>query len=150
MIDALLNAGALHNFSLEELEAWGIAFGASLPRPIVITLKGDLGSGKTTLARAICEGLGVANVFGVTSPTFAILQDYSAPNGPVVHADLYRLRGEAELDALGWDEIVDRAQILIVEWPERTTRPWPIGTIGISLSYPDVGLESRVLKVVRM
>ncbi|MEP6765982.1 MAG: tRNA (adenosine(37)-N6)-threonylcarbamoyltransferase complex ATPase subunit type 1 TsaE [Gemmatimonadaceae bacterium] len=149
MIDALLNAGASHNLSLEELEGWGIAFGASLPRPIVVTLKGDLGAGKTTLARAICEGLGVVDVFAVTSPTFAILQEYPTPNGPVVHADLYRLRNEAELDALGWDEIVDRAQVLIVEWPERTARRWPVATIAIALSYPDVGLASRVLEVSR-
>ncbi|MEP6766651.1 MAG: tRNA (adenosine(37)-N6)-threonylcarbamoyltransferase complex ATPase subunit type 1 TsaE [Gemmatimonadaceae bacterium] len=146
LVDVLIGGDASLDLSLEELEGWGIALGAAVSRPIVITLKGDLGAGKTTLTRAICAGLGVVDVSAVTSPTFAILQEYAATNGPVTHADLYRLRSEAELDALGWDEIVDRAGVLIVEWPERTKRAWPTGTITIFLSYPEVGLESRVLQ----
>ena len=145
-LNALLHLGHARDVALEELERWGVALGAVLPRPVVITLQGDLGAGKTTLARALCRGLGVIDVTAVTSPTFAILQQYEAPNGPIVHADLYRLRNEAELDALGWDEIVANARVLIVEWPERTTRPWPTGTIAISLAYPTAGLLTRTVR----
>lgn len=88
----------------------------------MITLAGDLGAGKTTLVRAICEGLAVADVSAVTSPTFALIQEYAAPRGTIVHADLYRLKSSAELDALGWDEILATADVLLVEWPERAGR----------------------------
>lgn len=131
--------------TLSELEQWGESFARSLARPCVITLQGDLGAGKTTLARALCRGFGVMDTSAVTSPTFAILQQYAAHGFNVTHADLYRLRNEDELDALGWDEIVDAADALIVEWPERTTRSWPIGTVHVMLAYPATKLETRVL-----
>ena len=83
--------------------------------PAVVTLEGDLGSGKTTLARAICAGLGVSALGAVTSPTFSLVQQYDSPRGPVVHVDLYRLRHESELEALGWDELVATAPVLLVE-----------------------------------
>lgn len=131
------------------LEAWGREFAASLARPCIITLTGDLGTGKTTLARALCAGLGVRDLSAVTSPTFAILQQYAAGDFDVVHADLYRLQNDAELDALGWDEIVDGAAALIVEWPERTQRPWPRGTVHVTLSYAGPTLETRTVTVRR-
>lgn len=143
--DALLNAGILRELSLDQLEQWGVALGAALPARAVITLRGDLGAGKTTLARAICRGLGVADIAAVTSPTFAILQEYAAPRGRIVHADLYRLKNDGELDGLGWDEIVESSSVIIVEWPERATRPFPLDTIAISLAYPPIGPDSRVL-----
>ena len=97
----LLGRGAPRAPDRDTLEAWGRALGAVLPRPVVITLEGDLGAGKTTLVRAICVGIGVPAIEAVTSPTFSIIQQYDAPRGPVVHADLYRLRSDAELALLG-------------------------------------------------
>src|SRR4051812_42729324 len=96
-------------FALEAMVEWGTAFGRALPTGTVVSLDGDLGAGKTTLARAICVGAGVADVQAVTSPTFAIIHQYEATRGVIVHADLYRLRGDADLDALGWDELVATA-----------------------------------------
>ncbi|MEP6831972.1 MAG: tRNA (adenosine(37)-N6)-threonylcarbamoyltransferase complex ATPase subunit type 1 TsaE [Gemmatimonas sp.] len=147
MTNSLPTAVAPREMNLRELEAWGESFARSRPRPCVITLAGDLGTGKTTLARALCKGFGVLDVHAVTSPTFAILQEYPAPGFSVGHADLYRLKNDAELDALGWDEIVDSARVLIVEWPERATRPWPKGTVHISLAYADAGLATRSVSV---
>lgn len=121
--------------SLPELEAWGIAFARAQMRPCVITLSGDLGTGKTTLARALCRGFGVLDIGAVTSPTFAILQEYDAKNYVVTHADLYRLNTEEELDMLGWDEIIENTDAAIVEWPERTSRGWPATAIHIHLDY---------------
>ncbi|MGV3709975.1 MAG: tRNA (adenosine(37)-N6)-threonylcarbamoyltransferase complex ATPase subunit type 1 TsaE [Gemmatimonas sp.] len=132
-----------------ELEAWGRNFAQSLARPCIITLTGDLGTGKTTLARALCAGFGVRDLSAVTSPTFAILQEYDADGFVVVHADLYRLKSDAELDALGWDEIVDGAAALIVEWPGRTSRPWPRGTAHVTLDYTGPSLETRTVTVRR-
>lgn len=143
----LLERGAPRAPDLDTLEAWGRALGAVLRRPSVITLAGDLGAGKTTLARAICAGLGVMDLSAVTSPTFSLVQQYEAPRGRVVHADLYRIRSDAELDTLGWDEIVESAAVLLVEWPERATATLPRDTIAITLTHDALALDRRVLRV---
>jgi tRNA threonylcarbamoyl adenosine modification protein YjeE len=141
--EELLVAGAGREFSLAEMEQWASELGAALPRPAAITLEGDLGAGKTTLARALCKGAGVRDMSAVTSPTFAIVHQYPADSGLVVHADLYRLSDDQALDAFGWDEIVTTASLLLVEWPQRATRPWPVGTIALSLSYGDERGDTR-------
>jgi tRNA threonylcarbamoyladenosine biosynthesis protein TsaE len=143
----LLGRGAPRSPDRDSLDAWGRAVGAVLPRPTVITLEGDLGAGKTTLARAICAGLGVLNLDEVTSPTFSLVQQYEAPRGPVVHVDLYRLRTDAELEALGWDEIVDTAPVLLIEWPDRAVNTLPRDTIGITLAHDAENPLRRLLKV---
>lgn len=144
----LLGRGAPRAPDRDSLEAWGRAVGAALPRPAVITLEGDLGVGKTTLARAVCAGIGVPDVRVVTSPTFSLIQQYEAPGGPVVHVDLYRLRNDAELEALGWDELVATAPVLLIEWPERAAHTLPAHTIGIGLAHDPDQPTRRVLRVV--
>lgn len=143
----LLTRGAPRAPDRDSLEAWGREVGSVLPRPVVITLEGDLGAGKTTLARALCAGIGVADLDAVTSPTFSLVQHYPAPGGTVVHVDLYRLRSDAELDALGWDELVSRAAVLLIEWPARALHTLPAGTIGISLSHDIDSPGRRLLRV---
>lgn len=143
----LLDRGAPRSPDRDTLEAWGRAVGAALPRPAVITLAGDLGAGKTTLARALCAGLGVTNLAEVTSPTFSLVQQYPAPRGPITHVDLYRLRSDAELDALGWDELVATAPVLLIEWPERATATLPRDTIAISLTHDPLDAERRCLRI---
>jgi tRNA threonylcarbamoyladenosine biosynthesis protein TsaE len=131
----LLRAAQSNDLTLERMQQWGRMLGAALDSHSVVTLDGDLGAGKTTLARAICEGAGVLDVSAVTSPTFAIMQEYASARGVVVHADLYRLTTDADLDQLGWDEVVDASDVLIVEWPDRVTRGWPMRAIALTLSY---------------
>ncbi|HEY0930316.1 MAG TPA: tRNA (adenosine(37)-N6)-threonylcarbamoyltransferase complex ATPase subunit type 1 TsaE [Gemmatimonas sp.] len=143
----LLGRGAPRNPDRDSLDAWGKALGAALPRPTVITLEGDLGTGKTTLARALCAGLGVLALDAVTSPTFSLVQQYDAPRGPIVHADLYRLKGPADLEALGWDELVDQSPVLLVEWPDRAANMLPADAIGITLAHDPEHPERRLLKV---
>lgn len=146
-LSELLRVGIAREFTLHDMDQWGAAVGKALPPGCVITLRGELGTGKTTLARALCRGLGVLDVSAVTSPTFAIIQEYPAANGAVTHADLYRLKGDAELDALGWEEIVEAAYALLVEWPERCTRPWPPQSVHIQLAYGATGFDTRVATV---
>ncbi len=84
----------------------------------VVTLTGDLGSGKTTFARYTIRRLAGDPTLDVPSPTFSIMQLYDSAQGRVVHADLYRIGEGAELEEIGWEEAGSNA-ILLVEWPDR-------------------------------
>lgn len=93
---------------------------ASLMPGDLVTLSGDLGAGKTTLARSIIRTLAEDETLEVPSPTFTLLQLYELPRFPVVHADLYRVKTLAELSELGWEEAAEGAAVM-VEWPERAS-----------------------------
>jgi tRNA threonylcarbamoyladenosine biosynthesis protein TsaE len=101
------------------LSAWGTRLGASLAGgPVVIALRGDLGAGKTTLARAIARGAGVSG--SIPSPTYNLLFRYEGRNGrSVAHLDLYRLEKEEDVWALGWSELPGHDELVLIEWPER-------------------------------
>jgi tRNA threonylcarbamoyladenosine biosynthesis protein TsaE len=119
-----------------ELVAWGEGLGRAASPPLLLTIAGELGAGKTTLARAICQGYGVAEA--VTSPTFALVHVYMALRSPVYHVDLYRLDGEHELTNLGWDDIMIDHALIIVEWPERAGSRLPANHVPITLQHlPD-------------
>jgi tRNA threonylcarbamoyladenosine biosynthesis protein TsaE len=119
-----------------ELVAWGESLGRAARPPRVVTLSGELGTGKTTLVRAICRGYGVTD--DVTSPTFALVHEYAAPRSTVYHLDLYRLRGPDELTAIGWDELVTSDALVLIEWPERAGREVPADHVPITLQHlPD-------------
>jgi tRNA threonylcarbamoyladenosine biosynthesis protein TsaE len=120
----------------DELNAWGNRFGAAVTPPLIVTVSGELGAGKTTLIQAVCRGYGVEE--DVTSPTFALVHEYGAPRSVVYHLDLYRLAGEAELTNIGWDEIMDAEALIMVEWPERAGARVPRNHVPISLQhFPD-------------
>jgi tRNA threonylcarbamoyladenosine biosynthesis protein TsaE len=105
-------------------EAATLAFGARLARalpdgaaPLVLYLHGDLGAGKTTLARGMLRQLGESGP--VRSPTFALLAQYFPGGRAVVHLDLYRLDAPAELLALGLADYLQGSVLWLVEWPEK-------------------------------
>jgi len=143
----LLGREAPRSPDRDSLEAWGRALGAALQPPVVLAFDGDLGAGKTTLIRALCEGFGVEDLTTVTSPTFALIHEYAAPRGTVVHADLYRVRSPDELVALGWEERVATAPVLLVEWPERAAGTLPPETIRIHLAHDAAHPERRRLGI---
>jgi len=119
--------------TIHELQQWGEELGRALRAPVIITLEGDLGTGKTTLAQAICSGVGVRE--DVTSPTFALVNEYHAERATVFHLDLYRLRGPDDLTNLAWDDIVNSAAIVLVEWPERAGDRMPADVMKIRLEH---------------
>jgi tRNA threonylcarbamoyladenosine biosynthesis protein TsaE len=119
--------------SLEELRTWGEAFGSRLRPGSIVTLQGDLGTGKTTLAQAICRGVGISE--DVTSPTFALVNEYHTDHAKVFHLDLYRLRGPEDLTNLAWDDIVNSDAIVLIEWPERAGARMPDETVPIRLEH---------------
>ena len=110
--------------------ALGAAIANQLAPGDAVLLKGDLGSGKTTLARAILTALGVDET--VPSPTFTLVQAYETPRFPVSHYDLYRLKRPSELDELGLDEALDGGAALI-EWPERAEDRLPPDALSVHL-----------------
>jgi tRNA threonylcarbamoyladenosine biosynthesis protein TsaE len=102
------------------------------PEHRVFALHGDLGAGKTTLIKAFCQVLGVAD--GTSSPSFAIVNEYRAASGdPVYHFDLYRLKDAGELDAIGFTEYVDSGHYCFIEWPELAEELLPPGTVHVKL-----------------
>ena len=107
-----------------DLPALGARIAAALRIGDVIGLSGDLGAGKTSLARAILGALGLAGE--APSPSFAIVQPYDSPEVtlPIWHVDLYRLDNPAEVAELGLDDARDDYAI-IIEWPERLAMRWP-------------------------
>ncbi|MFN2566777.1 MAG: tRNA (adenosine(37)-N6)-threonylcarbamoyltransferase complex ATPase subunit type 1 TsaE [Gemmatimonadaceae bacterium] len=126
-----------------ELVAWGEALGRASSPPLLVTIGGDLAAGKTTLARAICVGYGVTEP--VTSPTFALVHEYTAPRSRVYHVDLYRLSGEQDLTNVGWDDIVAAHALVIVEWPERAGARLPADHVPITLQHLARDPERRLL-----
>ena len=129
--------------TLPELEAWGERFGAALRAPVVVALRGDLGAGKTTLAQAMCRGLGVREE--VTSPTYAIVHEYHGTHGAVYHLDLYRLEHPRELANVGWSDMLASPAIVIVEWPERAGGYLPPDAVHVGLEHLPSDPDRRLL-----
>ncbi len=126
-----------------ELRHWGRELGAAITPPLVVSLTGELGAGKTTLAQSICDGFGVSEP--VTSPTYALVHRYDAEKSPVYHIDLYRLENEAQLENIGWNDILVERALVIVEWPERAGNLMPDGHLHIDLEYLADDQSRRVL-----
>ncbi len=109
----------------------------------VVALSGDLGAGKTALARALVRALSGDPGLEVPSPTFSLVIGYEFPRGKVAHADLYRLQDPDELEEMGWDELSEDA-ILLVEWPDRAPDRMPADRLDIALELaPDLGPDAR-------
>ena len=99
----------------------------------LITLSGDLGAGKTTFARALIRHLAGDETIDVPSPTFTLMQTYELPRFTVVHADLYRLSGAAELAELGFDDLPDGA-VVLMEWPDRAAGFLPPDRLDVTFT----------------
>jgi tRNA threonylcarbamoyl adenosine modification protein YjeE len=105
-----------------------------------VALWGDLGAGKTTLARAILQALGVAE--DVPSPTFTLVQSYDT-RPPVAHYDLYRLKNPREMEELGFDDALADGAVL-VEWPERAPEALPPDALHVRLGLQDGSRSARL------
>lgn len=142
LVPPLAERGALA-MTEAELREWGRRFGRATHAPLIVTVAGELGAGKTTLVQAICAGYGVVDE--VTSPTFALVHEYQAPRSPVHHLDLYRLDRPDQLDEIGWDELVSARAVVLVEWPERAGDRVPSGRVTLSLQHLPHDPERRLL-----
>ena len=127
----------------EETIELGRRIAATLPKRAVVLLIGNLGAGKTTLAKGIINGLGVAEPEDVVSPTFTLIHEYG--EGRVYHIDLYRLDRAEEAATLGLEEIFDREAVVLIEWGERFLGLMPERRLEIRLE--GVGDEARRIKI---
>ena len=131
-------------------EAETIALGERLARELpprgVVLLIGNLGAGKTTLAKGIVNGLGAAAPDEVSSPTFTLIHEYG--EGRVYHVDLYRLDEAREVATLGLEEIFERDGLVLIEWGERFPRLLPANRTEIRIR--PVGDEEREIEVTQL
>jgi tRNA threonylcarbamoyladenosine biosynthesis protein TsaE len=141
--------------SSEETIAKGREIASKLQPPVLVLLKGDLGSGKTTLTKGIISGLGAAREEDVTSPTFNLVHEFRKQIVPgseensqsckVYHVDLYRIENFHDLESLGLEDALSEKAIVIIEWPEHFTlrTDWPI--VEIRLNH--AGGDSRRIAI---
>ena len=110
----------------------------------VVYLRGELGTGKTTFARAIIQQMG--RVDSVTSPTFTLIETYDLNEVLVAHLDLYRIESEAEMEGVGLRDYLDGDWICLIEWPDRAPGMLPDPDLTVDLAYEGKG-RSAVLVV---
>jgi len=143
--------GASFTVTLANEEAtrrFAIDIAAALEPGDLVTLSGDLGAGKTTLARALIRYLAGDDTVEVPSPTFTFVQTYELPRFTLVHADLYRLSATAELAELGFDDLPDGAAVLM-EWPDRAAGFLPPDRLDIAFTLaPALGPDVRNVRCI--
>ncbi len=133
--------------------ALGAALARSLPRAasdaLVVYLHGELGSGKTTLARALLHALGVSGT--VRSPSYTLVESYELTGLLVLHLDLYRLREPGELEQLALRDQLHAGVLLLVEWPERAPDLLPAPDLNIELMVSTgEGAAAQLSRTVRL
>jgi tRNA threonylcarbamoyladenosine biosynthesis protein TsaE len=116
---------------------------SNLDEGLVIYLHGPLGAGKTSFARALLTAFGVGE--RVKSPTYSLVEGYSADGRPAWHLDLYRIADPGELEWLGLDALSDPAAVVLVEWPERGQGALPAADMDWHLSYAGEGRLARAV-----
>jgi tRNA threonylcarbamoyl adenosine modification protein YjeE len=122
--------------------------GAVLAPGDMVTLSGDLGTGKTTFARALIRHLAGDPLLEVPSPTFTLMQLYDLPAGAVVHADLYRVNAPEELFEIGFADLAEDA-VVLVEWPDRAAGFLPSDRLDLELSLvPERGSNHRLARII--
>jgi tRNA threonylcarbamoyladenosine biosynthesis protein TsaE len=143
-ISELLSAGrvVITTESTDETEEVGRLLGSAIKGPLVLTLTGDLGSGKTCFARGLARGLGVDEAYPVTSPTYTIVNEYPC-RLPLFHLDLYRLGGGDDLEEIGYRDMLQEGGVIVVEWPERSDDE-ELGT-DLAIEMTEEGPDERVI-----
>lgn len=143
---APMTESLIHALQLAD-DAASSAFGGLLARHLptdsagwLILLQGELGTGKSTIARAMLRGLGQTGP--VPSPTYTLIEPYELPAGTVYHVDLYRIGSASELEFLGWEDLDDGLRL--VEWPERVPALLQQADVCLRLDYAGDGRRAEL------
>ena len=128
----------IHIGSLEDLPRAASEFVSKMGDETVFTFTGDMGAGKTTFIRALCEALGV-NPEEANSPSFAIANEYRSETSAelIYHFDLYRLDSLAEVIDMGFEDYIDSGALCFIEWPEKVADILPDDTVKVSITAND-------------
>ena len=121
-------------------------YAESIKSPVVISLVGDLGAGKTTFTKGFAEGLGIKEL--VTSPTFTIMNDYKSGRLPLYHFDMYRLNGKEEASNLGFDEYFDLRKldgVVVCEWAENVEGLLP--KLHVEIEFEKIDENKRKIRI---
>ena len=119
--------------SADDMETLGARLAHVCTGGALITLQGELGTGKTTLVRGLLHGLGHQGK--VKSPTYTLVEPYELGERRVYHFDLYRLAAAEELDDIGLRDYLDAEALCLVEWPERGAARLPVSDLQVVLNY---------------
>ncbi len=126
----------------------GKRFSKKLKGGDVVTLYGDLGSGKTTFAQGLAQGLGVKR--RIISPTFVIVRSYKISIKHIYHIDLYRITNGRDIEGLGLSEIIENPQnIVVIEWPEKMGNLLPKNRWEIKFEYLDINKRRVAIKNIK-
>lgn len=135
-----------YSHSREETEKIAADFAKTLKPNDVVAYFGSMGMGKTAFTRGIMLGLGADDV--VSSPTFALVNEYSSPKFTVYHFDMYRISGWDDLYSTGFFDYLDSGAVLLIEWSENIENVLPEGTIYVEISKPEGGEDDdRIIKI---
>ena len=122
---------------LEHINEAAQAFVECIGDHTVFAFYGKMGAGKTTFIKAICEALGVTDV--ITSPTFAIVNEYTAQDGPVYHFDFYRIKKLEEVYDMGFEDYFYSGALCLIEWPELIEEILPEDAVKVSIQEKEDG-----------
>ncbi len=126
---------------LDQAASQVLAFGGNSR---VYLFYGEMGAGKTTLIKVLCQQLGVEG--NTSSPTFAIVNEYQGNSGAIYHFDLYRLQKAEEAYDLGYEEYLWSGQYCFVEWPEKAENSWPADAVIVHIREADAGIRKITLE----
>lgn len=125
--------------SLDKIADAAQKFVAQMGHRRVFAFYGGMGAGKTTFIKALCQQLGVKDA--VTSPTFAIVNEYGSDIGPIYHFDFYRIKNLAEVMDLGFDDYAYSGHLCLMEWPELIEDLLPDNTVSVHIEETDNGMR---------
>ena len=118
--------------SLAHINEAAKQFVAAMGDNTIFAFYGKMGAGKTTFVKAVCEELGVEDV--ITSPTFAIVNEYSLPSNTIYHFDFYRIKKQEEVYDIGFEDYVESGSVCLMEWPELIEDILPSDTVKVSIT----------------
>ena len=125
--------------SLDKIADAAQEFVAQMGHRRVFAFYGGMGAGKTTFIKALCQQMGVKDA--VTSPTFAIVNEYGSDIGPIYHFDFYRIKNLAEVMDLGFDDYAYSGHLCLMEWPELIEDLLPDNTVSVHIEETDNGMR---------